>query len=461
MGPKTDVAIHTIIERLISIGTAKQCHQFFQKYHEADIAEALHDFDITDQIQFLKKFNAEIAGDILEEMDIHEQGKLLSQLKTTLAAEYIGEMDPDNAVDLLEELFETNEDKAEEILEALPDEDAEDLEKLLAYEEASAGAIMSTDFLAIPENLTVQKALEHIKTQDPPDTEVSFYIYVIDDVGKLIGFTTLRNLLMATPRTRITSIRNDNPIYCTVDMDQEEVANQIQKYDLVAIPVVNPKKELVGLITVDDIVDVVVEEATEDLYRLSGTSDFDESKLLQGNLFYAIKSRLPWLLLSILGGLIASYIITTYSSIFSNNHFSLALSLSFLPLLMALGGNVGGQSATIIVRGLSTGTIRPQDTLILILREFAIGAILGAIIGGLVFLFNWHFNIYMIAIIVSLSLVLNMTVAALMGTIIPLFFKRVNIDPAVASAPFISSTLDIIGQLIYFTLTLQIILRMT
>ena len=318
---------------------------------------------------------------------------------------------------------------------------------------------MSTNFLSIPENLTVHKALETIKTQNPPDTEVSFYIYLVDHSKKLIGFTTLRNLLMAEPKTPISSFRNKNPIFCHVNMDQEEVAKLIQKYNLVAIPVVNNKQQLVGLITVDDIVDIVIEEATEDLYLLSGTSDFDESKLLQGNPLYAIKSRLPWLVLSIFGGLIASYIITTYSQNFIHHNFSLAQSLSFLPLLMALGGNVGGQSATIVVRGISTGSIRPQDTFKLILRELGIGAILGIIIGCLVFLFNWHHNLYLLAIIVSLSLALNMTVATLIGSMIPLCLKKISIDPAVASAPFISSTLDIMGQLIYFSLTLHIILQ--
>ena len=461
MPQKANIKLHKLIQRLLTIGNPKQFNQFLQSYHEVDIAEALEKLKLEQRITFLKKFTPEDATLIIEEMDIQEQIKLLSKIKINQAVEFVGEMETDNAADLLEELYETNEDKADEILDALPDEEAEDLEKILSYEEETAGTIMSTDFVIIPENLTVQKAIEEIKRQEPPNSEATFYVYVVNDKKQLVGFTTLQKLILATPRTRITTIRKENPIYCNVTMDQEDVAKLIQKYSLIAIPVVNKKRQVVGIITVDDIVDVVVEEATEDLYLLSGTADADEQKLLQGNPSYAIKSRLPWLILSIFGGLVASYIITTYSQIYNaleNKPFSLALSLSFLPLLMALGGNVGGQSATIVVRGLSTGTIEPKNTLKLIFRELLIGCILGAIIGALVLIFNWNFNLKIVALIVPISILLNMTVATLIGTLIPLFFKRISIDPAVASAPFISSTLDLIGQLIYFTLTVQAII---
>lgn len=236
-------------------------------------------------------------------------------------------------------------------------------------------------------------------------------------------------------------------------MDQEEVARVFRKYDAAVIPVVDKSNHLVGIITVDDIVDVVIEEATEDIYKLSGTSDIEQEKLLSGKIFLAVKSRIPWLLLTIIGGFIASTIINIYSDLFKAHFFSLALSLSFVPLLMGLGGNVANQSATIIVRGLSTGHVDPKDALKHIGREILVGLTIGLFISTLVFIFNialQHPPTF--SYIVFLAIVADIFTAALIGSSLPIIFHKIKIDPAVASAPFISTTLDIIGQLIYFAL---------
>jgi len=200
---------------------------------------------------------------------------------------------------------------------------------------------MNPHFVAIPENLTIKKAIEVVREQDPPESEISFYIFIVDDDNKLVGYTTLRDILMATDEKKVEEIRNDYPIRVPVDMDQEEVARVIRKYDVAVIPVVDKTEHIVGIVTVDDIVDVVVEEATEDIYKLSGTSDVEEEKLLSGKIHLAVRSRIPWLLLTIVGGFVASSIINYYSGIFEAHFFSLALSLSFLPLLMGLGGECG------------------------------------------------------------------------------------------------------------------------
>jgi magnesium transporter len=217
----------------------------------------------------------------------------------------------------------------------------------------------------------------------------------------------------------------------------------------------------VGLITVDDIVDVVIEEATEDLYKLSGTSDYDEQKLLEGHIGYAIKSRLPWLIITIFGGLIGSHIITKYASVFSSHHFTLALSLSFAPLLVGLGGNIGNQSATIIVRGLSTGYVRIDKPFRYILRETAIGFTIGLILSIFLYIVTLYFvGNPLLTKIVSISLLINLTTASLIGSSLPIILKKLSIDPAVASAPFLSTSIDIIGQLIYFALTLYVIAKL-
>ncbi|MFT5170426.1 MAG: magnesium transporter [Candidatus Marinamargulisbacteria bacterium] len=445
----------SLVKRLIESGTVKQYHAFFQRYHDADVAEALEELPSDYQQKFFQKIKPEIAADFLEEMGLPQQAEVLSEIKTELAAQYIEEMEPDDAADLLEELIETDEAKAESIIDALSKEEAEDIKGLLSYAEDSAGAIMTSEFLSIPEELTVKQALAHFKNQDPPDSEISFYIFVINDDNRLIGHTTLRTLVMSKETSKVKDIRYDNTIKTTVDDDQEEAARLIQKYDLLALPVVDHQNRLVGLITVDDIVDVVVEEATEDLYKLSGTSEFNEEKLLSGNIGYALRSRLPWLFITILGGLLASYIITLYSQNYpAGTLVSLSLFLSFIPLLMGLGGNVGNQSATIIVRGLSTGHIKDKTPFTYIFRETLVGCSIGILVGAIVFSVNFFLQpSTLFSVIISVSIFANITIAAFIGSSLPIILKKCRVDPAVASAPFISTALDIIGQLIYFAVT--------
>jgi magnesium transporter len=448
----------SLLERLILKGTHKQYHKFFQKYHEADVADALEELPVNLRHKFFRTVKPEIAVEFLEEMEMSQQMQLVLDLKVELAAKFIEEMEPDDAVDLLEELLEENEEEAEKIISALPKAEAADIKELLSYEDGSAGAIMTPEFISIPEDLSVSEALADFKLQSPPESEVAFYIFVVDVDNKLIGYTTLRDLVMTDLESKVQDIRDDYPIKATVNMDQEEVARIFQKYDLVVLPVVDEENDLVGIITVDDVVDVVVEEATEDIYKLSGTAEINETKLISGKIVHSLRSRLPWLLLTILGGFLASYVITIYSNSFSPKLFSLALSLSFIPLLMGLGGNVGNQSATIIVRGISTGVVKEEYSARYIIRECAVGFFIGLIIASIVFsyvLFQYKYLLF--ASIVALSLVANITAASFIGSALPLFLRRCRIDPAVASAPFISTALDIIGQIIYFTLSLFVI----
>jgi len=454
MTPNQDLI--EILQNLIKSGAPKDYLSVFKHHHEADIADVLEELPFKDRHQFFLKVKPELAAEVLEEMNLPQQIQFISELKSNLAAKFIEEMEPDDAADLLEELQETDIEKAEEIIDALPQKEAQEIKELLSYEENSAGAIMTNEYVAIPENLTIKQAIETIKKQNPPDSEISFYIFIIDKYNKLIGYTTLRNILLANPENKIKSIRNDYPIKTYVDSDQEKVAQLIQKYDLIAVPVLNHQDELVGLITIDDIVDVVVEEATEDLYKLSGTSEIDESKLISGKLRHALLARSPWLAITIFGGILASYLITTYSALYDAKLFPLALSLSFIPLLMGLGGNAGNQSATIIVRGIATGQIKEFRAIRYIFRETLIGLLMGSIIASVLFMFNVFISNYslLFSSVVSISLLCNITLATIIGSSLPLVFKKINIDPAVASAPFISTILDIIGQLIYFTLTL-------
>ncbi|MCP4049293.1 MAG: magnesium transporter [bacterium] len=457
--PKGKDKINNLLKRLIERGSPKECHMFLNKYHEADIADALEELDFEARLSFFQMVKPELAAEVLEEMIINQQIQLISDLKTELGARYIGEMEPDDAADLIEELLERDEEKAVEIIEALPAKEAEDIKELLSYKEDSAGAIMTSEFVSIPEKLSVEQALIRIKRQKPPDTEVSFYIFIVDENGALVGYTTLRNLVLSAQDTLVKDIRNDYPIKADINIDQEEVAKLFQKYNLIVMPVVDENNLLAGIVTVDDVVDVVVEEATEDIYKLSGTSEIDEYKLISGNPAYALKSRLPWLMVTISGGILASFIINIFSDLYKDQLFSLALSLSFVPLLMGLGGNVGNQSATIIVRGISTGFVKTGHPFRYIFRELRVGFLIGCIISIVVFIFNYLVNQPVIfSLIVSLAILGNITVAAFIGTCLPILFRKLRIDPAVASAPFISTTLDIVGQLIYFSMILVVVI---
>lgn len=440
-----------IIKDTILNGQLKDIVELINMYHEADIAEVIEELPHQDRLTFFRFVKPVIAAEIFEETDISIQLELIKDFKILTASKILKEMYPDDVADLLGELSEEDKGKAIELLEMLPPEDSEDVTELLTYPEDSAGGLMTTDYISIPENLNVKEALEKIKELDPPNSEVSFFIYIVDDNDRLVGMTTLRNLLMHTFKENISDIRKENIIHVYVDMDQEEVARTIAKYDLYAVPVIDQNQKLLGIITADDVMDVVEEEVTEDIYKLSGTSDIEEEKLLHGKLVLAVRSRIPWLLLTVVGGFISAALINHYTT---NVKYliNLPILMSFVPLLMGIGGNVGNQSCTIVVRGIATGHIKKGENLRLILRESMVGGLIGMITGTVtsVLAFTWRRD-PMIGFIVGIAMWANITTAAIIGTTLPLIFRRVGIDPAVASAPFISTTIDITGLVIYFS----------
>jgi magnesium transporter len=451
--------IRKLITRLINSGSSQQLLLFFKKYHEADIAEAIQELPAEIRQAFFLKASPELSSDVLEELTIDQQIEVLSTLKVKAAAKFIEEMHPDDAADLLEELLEANEDHAEQIISALPEKDQEDLKSLLSYAEDSAGSLMTSYFISIPENLTIEESIETIKKQDTPDSELSFYVFIVAANNQLKGYITLRDLILASPNQKVKELRNENLISVKYNTDQEEVALLFQKYNMAVLPVTDEQERLLGVITIDDIVDVFVDEASEDVYKLSGTVSESEESLLSGSILRPFFSRTPWLLITILGGLLASKIINEYSILFKDNLFSLTLSLSFVPLLMGLGGNVGNQSSAIIVRGLATGTVKLKNSFKLLFRELLVGLSIAIVIALFLFITTISFNDYLFvfSLIVSVALFANIVVASFIGTSLPLLLNKFNIDPAVASAPFISTALDIVGQLIYFSITLLVL----
>lgn len=443
-----------IITDLIRNASPSQIASIIKNHHEADIADALEEIPQEERINFFRALKPEIAAEIFEETEPAIQIKLLKDFTIRTASRILGEMYTDDIADVLGELSEENKELAVELLESLDPQDTEDVTELLTYAEDSAGGLMSTDYIAIPENLTVKEAIDHIKKNDPPEGEISFYIYITDEKEHLLGMTSIRNLLLTDFNEHVTKIREDNIIFVNVDTDQEEVAKTISRYDLYSIPVVDENNVLRGVITADDVIDVMEEENTEDIYKMAGTVEIEEEKLLYGHLMLAVKSRIAWLLLTVVGGFISAALLKSYSH-GKEYTIDIAILLSFIPMLMGMGGNVGNQSCTIIVRGIATGHIKKGENIKTIIRELKVGTIIGLMTGTLstVLAFVWQRN-PLIGIIVGIAMWANITTAAIIGTILPLIFRKVGIDPAVASAPFISTTVDITGIILYFSVVM-------
>jgi|LFRM01.2.fsa_nt_gb magnesium transporter len=416
------------------------------QYQPADIAEILTELETHYRGTVFQLLSRETAAMVLEELEVLDESvifNLVESLGAKYLADIINEMASDDAADLLGRL---PQETREIILELMQHEEAVDVQELLEYDVQSAGGIMTTEYVAIRKDITAGRAIDVLR-EIAPEAETVYYVYVVDVKNKLVGVITLRELIVANPHALIESIMHRKVISVTVDMDQEEVARVVSKYNFLAVPVVDKDNSLLGIITVDDVIDVIYEEASEDIYLLGGSTELSDQD--QSIMAKALKSRLPWLFITMLEGLIAGTVLRGLE-----RELSAVVALAFfIPLLTGMGGNVGTQSATIAVRGLAVGQIDTGDVFRVAARETLTGITLGLINGLIVAVIAalWQ-NSFVLGVIVGLAMLGNMTTAALMGTLVPIAFKKWGIDPAVASAPFITASIDITGLLIYSTL---------
>jgi len=418
--------------------------EILSRYQPADIAEVLSDLEAQERGTIFKLLNKEDAALVLNMLDIPVITSLVETLGAKYIAEILNEMSSDDAADLLGNF---PEDLRKMLLGLMQAEEADEVRELLEYDVKSAGGIMTTEYVAIRKDITAGRAIEVLR-ETAPDAETIYYVYVVDTKNRLVGVISLRELIVADPNTLIEDIMHKKVISVSVDMDQEEVAEVVSKYDFLAVPVVDKDNSLVGIITVDDIIDVIYEEATEDIFRLGGSTELAPD-YAQARIARALKSRLPWLLITMLEGLLAGQVLRGLEQ-----ELRAVVALAFfIPLLTGMGGNVGTQSATIAVRGLATGQIDEDNIYSVIFKEMLTGVLLGLINGIIVasVAYVWQNNA-VLGLIVGLAMLGNMTTAALMGTLVPIIFKRVGVDPAVASAPFITASIDITGLLIYSAL---------
>lgn len=423
-------------------------NEYIQELHPADVAEILLELDYEDQERFFSILSWEQAGRVLEEVDSDTFAALIGILKREQKIIILDQMSQDDMVDILADL---SEEKRKEIISLLDLENAQEVRELLVYEEDTAGGIMTKDFIAVRKDISVYQAIEDLR-ESAGDAETIYYVYVIDCKERLVGVLSLRELIVSKPNKLIEDIMHEKVISVNIDTDQEEVARLVAKYDLLAIPVVDKNDRLMGIITVDDIIDVIEEEATEDIYKFAGASEIeytDEDKV-SSRIYASVKSRLPWLIITMFGGLLSARVIGSYEAVLNKNT---ALAL-FMPLLAGMGGNVGTQSSTLTVRGIAMGNIKGKEAFKTLLQEFSVGFLVGLVCSIIAAFVSFFIQRDItLSMVVGIAMWANMITAASIGTLVPLIFKRIGVDPAVASAPFITTTIDITGLSIYFTLT--------
>ncbi len=433
-----------VIKSYLSRGEKNKLMQFAQDNHPADMATIQEHLEREERSHFFSIISPERAALILPEMEPILRKELLWEMEETTISRILEKMSSHNATDILEELPEK---WRQQLLDLMKQEKAEDIDELLGYKENTAGRIMIPDFFSLNSEMRVAEAIDELRKTNIHDIP---YVYITND-GYLIGVLSLRNLIAAAPDTKLSKIANKDIVRVTVEVDQEEVANLVRKYDLRAIPVVDLTNKLVGIVTIDDILDIVTEEASKDIYYMAGIK---EDGLLHHSISTATRLRLPWLVICLFGGMVAAGVIGAFEETIA----AVAILVAFMPAIMAMGGNIGTQSSTIVTRGLATGSIDTRGAWKLLWRELCVGLSIGAICGVVVGVIAqiWKGTPHL-GIVVGASMAATIVVAAILGAFFPIFFQRIGVDPAIASGPAITTFKDITGLLIYFGIATLII----
>lgn len=432
------------LSALLAGAETEKLRSYLDELHYADLAEILPDLNLAQQIKVVRALSPGKAAQVLFELDRRQVQLLLEGLGPQRSALILREMPADDAADLLSELPSPVVDGYLKLMGA---PDAEDVQELLAYGEDTAGGIMTTELVAIREEATVEEAIDAVRGA-AEKAETVYYLYVINAQNQLVGVVSLRELMLARPGTRIGDIMQTNVVSVNVGTDQEDVARLVAKYDFLAIPVVDHHNTLLGIVTVDDVLDVVTEEATEDFLRVS--ANIEEEALDPGlGVWQRAARRLPWLIALLLGELIAGNVINRFSDTLQTMYV-----LAFFITAMAGGpGNAATQSLAVVVRGLATGEYGRQDLLRVVWREAQTGVVVGLTCGIVLAAaaLLWQHSA-VIGFVVGLALAVNIAVATTIGSLVPILVHRLGADPALASGPFITTLMDVTSMSIYFGL---------
>jgi len=412
-----------------------------QPVDKAEIFDELSEDEIAGIFRLL---DDEEAAAILEEMNEAGYAGLVERLGDARASRIIREMSTDDAADLLSEL---SPQKVNDILSHMDQEDAEDVRELLYYPEDTAGGLMTNEYVHVLEDVTVAEAIELVRGQ-AKDAEIVYYIYVVDKNHKLVGTLSFRQLLVNEAEQRVQDVMITNVISVRVNTDQEEVARIVAKYNFLAIPVVDPYGKLLGIVTVDDVIDVIHEEASEDMYRMVGHTSSADGEA-DFNTWQRAGNRIPWMLVLLVGGILAGFVVQKFSGTLQT---VLALAF-FIPVMGGAAGNAATQSLAVVSRGLATGQLSNKDLWDVVLRESKVGLLIGLGCGLMLALvtFLWQGD-PMLGVLTGASLTISMLLAAILGGLVPVLIKQAGIDPAVVSGPLITMTVDIVSMLVFFGL---------
>jgi magnesium transporter len=429
------------VKRLLRRGAISHLTKIVNKTHGADLSVLFRSLSLAQQHKLFDMItDVEQKGIVFSELEEDIFQDLIEDMPVEAIVEILESMPADDVADIIGRL---PEDRSQDILDKMKKAESEEVEDLLRYDDDTAGGIMVPDFIALREDVTAREAIESLQ-KEHSDVEMAFYLYVVDEYGKLVGVSSLRQLVVVAPETPLKEFMSTDVFSVRTDMDQEEVARIVARYDILAVPVVDDSNRLVGVVTVDDVIDILRKEATEDILKMAGVGEeFVETK----SIFKSTRIRLPWLFASCIGGLFAFFIIGKFES----SILKYAYLAAFIPVIMGMGGNIGTQSSTIVVRGLATGRLNVRDIWSVVLKELSIGVILGLVYGILIgSVAQWRYSTEALAISVALAVISSMSIAALVGSLVPMAFARINIDPAVATGPFVTTAIDIISVFFYF-----------
>lgn len=431
--------------------SADRLKKCLEDLHPSDIAEALPPLNLAQRVKVLRVLEPEDAAQVIYELDRSLVVPLLEGLGRQRTARILEEMSDDDAADFLGELPAGDKERYLGIMAAA---DASDIRVLLAYGEETAGGIMTTEYVAVEKDLTAQQAIRVLREQ-AREAETIYYVYVVNRENQLVGVFSLRDLIVAEPDTPVEEIMYTRVISVNVGTDQEEVARLVAKYDFLAIPVVNDDEELLGIVTVDDVLDVIEEEATEDIMRLTANIDVEGQEFEAGT-WRRAKRRLPWLVGLLFGGLLAGNVIQNFSEVLE----AMTVLAFFIHIMAGGPGNAATQSLAVVVRGLATGELDQREIVKVIWKETRVGMFVGLVSGVVMAAtaFIWQ-GIPQLGLVVGVSLALSITFATLLGSFIPVVIYRLGIDPALASGPFITTLMDITSMIIYFSLAALLLLR--
>ncbi|MCC0177043.1 magnesium transporter [Waterburya agarophytonicola K14] len=441
--------VRSQLELLLESGNLEGAKSLLIPVQPVDIAEAIEGLPESSQLIAFRLLSKAEAIEVYEYLNTDVQQALIQEFKRQEVLDIVDKMSPDDRAKMFDELPAKI---VRRLLSQLSPKERQATAILLGYGEYTAGRIMTPEYISLKENLTVSQTLERIRSLSNA-SEVVYYLYVTDSSRQLTGIVSLRDLVIAAPDTTLAEIMTRDVVFVHTDTDREEVARTIQRYDILALPVVDSEERLVGVVTVDDVIDIIEQEATEDIYALGGVQS-DGDSYFQTNLLTVARRRVVWLFVLLLTNTVTGAIIRYNESLLQE----VVILAAFIPLLTGTGGNVGAQSSTVVIRGLNTEEIQNMGAGKVVFREAAAGILLGLILGVMATVWAYFLQgSFQVAISVGISLVAIALLASVAGSALPFLFRSLNLDPALMSAPFITTAVDVLGVLIYFNIAKTIL----